>query len=211
MPGLEQPRTPHLRAGVIAAVATLALDQASKLWLLYVFDLGNLGAVKVTPFFDLVLAWNQGISFGWFQNDGPTAQIVLMAIKVVAVVVLAVDYGHLRDRRPTLGTLTGFRGGRQVEPVPDGSCDVTAHVAMDAVASAAGRPYRLMTQRAALQALGIDGARPPLDLARTDPAGYLRALATASAAAELIEPAGLGGHWWLLHTVGIDLRGSMVA
>jgi SAM-dependent MidA family methyltransferase len=124
---------------------------------------------------------------------------------------LAVDYGHLRDRRPAFGTLTGFRGGRQVEPIPNGSCDVTAHVAMDAVASAAGRPYRLMTQRAALRALGIDGARPPLDLARADPAGYLRALSTASAAAELIEPAGLGGHWWLLHTIGIDLRGSMVA
>ena len=45
------------------------LDQASKLWLLYVFDIGHRGTVRVTPFFDLVLAWNIGISFGWFQND----------------------------------------------------------------------------------------------------------------------------------------------
>ena len=45
------------------------IDQASKLWLLYVFDLAHRGAVRVTPFFDLVLAWNVGISFGWFQND----------------------------------------------------------------------------------------------------------------------------------------------
>ena len=45
------------------------LDQASKLWLLYVFDIARRGAVKVTPFFDLVLAWNVGISFGWFQSD----------------------------------------------------------------------------------------------------------------------------------------------
>jgi hypothetical protein len=37
--------------------------------------------------------------------------------------------------------------------------------------------------------------------------GYLRALSTASAAAELLDPAGLGGHWWLLHGVGIDPRG----
>ncbi|GAA0545003.1 SAM-dependent methyltransferase [Paractinoplanes ferrugineus] len=123
---------------------------------------------------------------------------------------LAVDYGHFRDARPTHGTLTGFRAGRQVLPVPDGSCDVTAHVAMDAVAVAAGIPYQMSTQREALKALGIDGARPPLDLARSDPAGYVRALAAAGAAAELIEPAGLGGHWWLLHTVGIDARGSML-
>ncbi|HEU4349402.1 MAG TPA: SAM-dependent methyltransferase [Actinoplanes sp.] len=123
---------------------------------------------------------------------------------------LAVDYGHLRDHRPPHGTLTGFRGGRQVPPVPDGSCDITAHVAMDSAAGAAGTPYRLTSQRTALKALGVDGARPPLDLARTDPPAYLRALSAASAAAELIDPAGLGGHWWLLHTLGTGHRGSMV-
>jgi signal peptidase II len=88
--GVAQPRTPYLRAGIIAAVVTLVLDQASKLWLLYVFELGQRGAVKVTPFFDLVLAWNVGISFGWFQSDSQLAQIALMAIKAVAVVVLAI-------------------------------------------------------------------------------------------------------------------------
>nr|WP_296071848.1 SAM-dependent methyltransferase [uncultured Actinoplanes sp.] len=123
---------------------------------------------------------------------------------------LAVDYGHLRDARPRFGTLTAFRGGRQVTPVPDGSCDVTAHVAIDAVAAAAGVPYEITRQREALRALGVDGARPPLDLARTDPAGYLRALSAAGAAAELTDPAGLGGHWWLLHTIGIDAHGSML-
>jgi signal peptidase II len=80
----------HVRLGMIAAAITLVLDQASKFWLVRVFDIAHRGTVKLTPFFDLVLAWNQGISFGWFQNDGPTAQIVLMAIKVVAVVVLGV-------------------------------------------------------------------------------------------------------------------------
>jgi SAM-dependent MidA family methyltransferase len=123
---------------------------------------------------------------------------------------LAVDYGHLRSTRPPHGTLTGFRDGRQVAPVPDGSCDVTAHVAVDAAASAAGTAYTLVPQRDALRALGVDGGRPPLDLARTDPAGYLRALSAAGAAAELTERAGLGGHWWLLHTVGMDPRATML-
>jgi hypothetical protein len=68
----------------------------------------------------------------------------------------------------------------------------------------------MVRQREALKALGIDGARPPLDRASTDPVGYVRALAAAGAAAELIEPSGLGGHWWLLHTVGIEERGSML-
>ncbi|MGN9767634.1 SAM-dependent methyltransferase [Micromonospora sp. SD12] len=121
---------------------------------------------------------------------------------------LAVDYGHLRDGRPVDGTLTGYRGGRQVPPVPDGSCDVTAHVAMDSVASAGARvarcAYDLGSQREALRALGADGGRPPLSLAVGDPAGYVRALAAASAVTELTDPAGLGGHWWLRQPVGVD-------
>jgi signal peptidase II len=80
----------QLRPGVIAALAALLLDQATKLWLLFVFDIAHRGAVKLTPFFDLVLAWNVGISFGWFQSDSQLAQIALMAIKTVAVIVLAI-------------------------------------------------------------------------------------------------------------------------
>jgi signal peptidase II len=82
--------TSRLRPGVIAAIAVLVLDQASKFWLLFGFDIARHGVVRVTPFFDLVLAWNVGISFGWFQNDSPTAQIVLMTTKAVAVIVLAI-------------------------------------------------------------------------------------------------------------------------
>jgi SAM-dependent MidA family methyltransferase len=116
---------------------------------------------------------------------------------------LAVDYGHLRADRPALGSLTGYRGGRQVPPVADGSCDLTAHVAVDSLAHASDG--RLLRQRTALHALGVDGARPPLALAGTDPAGYLRALAGAGEAAELTDPAGLGAHWWLLCPVGTAL------
>lgn len=128
--------------------------------------------------------------------------------KIDRGLALAVDYGHLRESRPVDGTLTGYRGGRQVPPVPDGSRDVTAHVAMDSVASAGERvarcAYALGSQREGLRALGADGGRPPLSLAANDPAGYLRALAAASAVAELTDPAGLGGHWWLRQPVGID-------
>src|SRR4051794_12949267 len=80
----------QLRPGVIAALVALVLDQASKLWLLFVFDIAHRGATRVTPFFDLVLAWNVGISFGWFQSESQLAQIALMIIKAVAVIVLAV-------------------------------------------------------------------------------------------------------------------------
>jgi signal peptidase II len=109
--------TSHLRPGVIAALAVLALDQASKLWLLFVFDIAHRGAVKVTPFFDLVLAWNVGISFGWFQSDSQVAQIILMLIKAVAVVVLAIWMTRSRALIATvaLGLIMGGAIGNAID------------------------------------------------------------------------------------------------
>jgi signal peptidase II len=109
--------TSPVRAGIIAAIVTLVLDQASKLWLLFVFDIAHRGAVKVTPFFDLVLAWNIGISFGWFQSDSPAAQIALMLIKAVAVVVLAIWMARSRTLLATvaLGLIIGGAIGNAID------------------------------------------------------------------------------------------------
>ena len=57
-----------MRYGVIAAVVTLVLDQASKFWLVQVFDIAHRGAVKLTPFFDLVLAWNRASASAGFRT-----------------------------------------------------------------------------------------------------------------------------------------------
>ena len=107
----------HLRPGVIAALAVLALDQASKLWLLFVFDLAHRGAVKVTPFFDLVLALNTGISYGWFQNEGAAGQLILLAVKVVAVIVLAIWMARSQSRLATcaLGLIIGGAIGNAID------------------------------------------------------------------------------------------------
>ncbi len=113
---------------------------------------------------------------------------------------VAVDYAHTADTRPPFGTLTGFREGRGTTPVPDGSRDITAHVALDACALPGGRVLR---QREALHAMGVTGARPPLTLASTDPAAYVRALAGAGEAAELTAAGGLGDFGWLVQPVGI--------
>ncbi|MET9964940.1 SAM-dependent methyltransferase [Streptomyces sp. NPDC006356] len=113
---------------------------------------------------------------------------------------VAVDYAHTASTRPPFGTLTGFREGRETAPVPDGSCDITAHVALDACALPGAR---LLSQRDALRTLGITGVRPPLELASTRPAEYVRALATAGEAAELTATGGLGDFGWLVQPVGI--------
>jgi SAM-dependent MidA family methyltransferase len=124
-------------------------------------------------------------------------------------VAVAADYGHLKESRPGCGTLTGYLEGRAVPAIPDGSRDITAHVALDACAEAgraagAGETV-LTTQRTALRALGLDARRPPLALAASDPEGYAAALCRASQDAELVDVAGLGGFGWLAQAVGTHL------
>ena len=127
---------------------------------------------------------------------------------------VAVDYAHDRDSRPATGTLTGYRAGRQVPPVPDGSCDITSHVALDACAaagSAAGATSTVLTtQRAALRALGVRREQPPHLLAGADPAAYLAALVEAGEAAEVTASDGLGSFGWLVQAVGIPVPEALV-
>ncbi len=124
-------------------------------------------------------------------------------------VAVAADYGHVKTARPCCGTLTGYLEGRAVPALPDGSRDITAHVALDACAAAgttAGASGTVLTtQRAALRELGLDARRPPPALAASDPEGYARALCQASRDAELLDAEGLGGFGWLIQAVGMAL------
>jgi SAM-dependent MidA family methyltransferase len=128
-------------------------------------------------------------------------------------VAVAVDYAHRRADRPRDGSLTGYRDGRQVPPVPDGSCDITSHVALDACAAAGtaagATATALTTQRAALHALGLSSRRPPREHAVRDPVAYLAALSRAGEAAELTDPDGLGGFGWLVQSAGLPLPGPL--
>jgi SAM-dependent MidA family methyltransferase len=127
------------------------------------------------------------------SRDAAWADVVGRVTRGIAV---AVDYGHTREDRPPFGSLRSYRDGREVDVLADGSRDVTAHVAVDAVAAAAGGQLR--RQREALRGLGVDGSRPDLDRATSDPAGYVRALAGATEAAELTARGGLGDFWWVV-------------
>ena len=128
-------------------------------------------------------------------------------------VAVCIDYAHtLPEREAGLwrsGTLTGYRDGRQVAPVPDGTCDLTAHVAIDAVEAAGfvggASASLLLDQRTALRSLGLRGARPDVSLARSDPSGYLHGLSVAGQEAELIDRDGLGAFCWLVQAVDTEV------
>ncbi|MCX5212207.1 SAM-dependent methyltransferase [Kitasatospora sp. NBC_00240] len=153
--------------------------------------------------------WPAGEPGDFVELGGPRDAAWAGAVgSLAAGLAVAVDYAHTAGRRPPFGTLTGFRDGREASPVPDGSRDITAHVALDA-AAVPGVHSLWTTQREALRALGVSGARPPLALASSDPAAYLRALGGAGEAAELTDPAGLGAFGWLAQAVRIPVPRSL--
>jgi signal peptidase II len=111
------------RIGVAVALLAAAADQAVKLWLLDVFDLPGRGRVALTPFLDLVLAWNTGISYGLFQHMGPLGQLALFALKLVAVVLLGIWLARTGSRLSAvaLGLIIGGAIGNAIDRLVHGA------------------------------------------------------------------------------------------
>jgi signal peptidase II len=75
-----------MRSGVRMLLLVLALDQGSKWYFLQVSDLPYFQPISVTPFFDLVMVWNKGISFGMFSSQNQP--YLLIALSAVIVFIL---------------------------------------------------------------------------------------------------------------------------
>ena len=132
---------PLTRFGLVVARSPARSDQASKLWLLFVFDLANRGIVHLTPFLDLVLTWNTGISYGLFPQESDFGRYVLLALKAAAVLVLWVWLAraelaahragarpHHRGRDRQCHRPARLRGGCRLRAVPHHDTGVQFHL-----------------------------------------------------------------------------------
>jgi signal peptidase II len=74
--------------GLLVAAAVLVADQLSKWWILGLMlpRPAVEQVVRVLPFFDLVLVWNRGVSFGLF-NNGSGANAVVFSLLAAAIVL----------------------------------------------------------------------------------------------------------------------------
>ncbi len=73
-------------AGMMIATITIACDQLSKWWVLDGMGLASRPPIEVTSFFNLVLVWNHGISFGMLS--GQRLPLLLIALAVIVVLIL---------------------------------------------------------------------------------------------------------------------------
>jgi hypothetical protein len=143
---------------------------------------------------------------GMWWPDGDRAEVgssrdtawasLVRSLVPVGGQALMVDYGHERGARPPEGTLAAYRAGRLVPPLALPDRNLTAHVAVDAVA-AAGERAGARTVFRCRQAQALADLLPP----PVPAADALGELAATSRRAALTSPRTWGSHWWLLQEV----------
>jgi signal peptidase II len=95
--------------GLVIAALTLAIDQGHKYWMLGPFDIASRQPVRFGPYLDLVLAWNRGISYGWFSQDTALGKwlLVALALGVAGFLVSWLVKAHTWLSGVALGVLIG--------------------------------------------------------------------------------------------------------
>lgn len=73
--------------GLSLAFLVVVLDQLSKYVIMNIV-LGDLVGINYTNFFNLVKAWNKGVSFSMFDNNNPYGPYILAAVSIAIVVFL---------------------------------------------------------------------------------------------------------------------------
>jgi signal peptidase II len=102
-------------------IATLVLlaDQLHKAWMLYVYDIGAKGTVTLTPFFDLVLVWNQGVSYGLLAQRTELGRWGLILFAFAAVIALVVWLARITSplAAAAIGLIIGGAVGNAVDRI----------------------------------------------------------------------------------------------
>jgi signal peptidase II len=108
--------------GLGVAVLTLLADQAYKAWMLHVYDIKVRSPVVLTPFFDLVLVWNQGISYGLLPQESAIGRWGLILFAFGASLALAVWLA--RQSSPlaaaSIGLIIGGAVGNAIDRIVHG-------------------------------------------------------------------------------------------
>ncbi len=114
-------RSRYVRLGVAAALLVLALDQASKAWVLYGLDLPRTGPIVLLPVLDLTMVWNRGVTFGLLTGFGAGesqwGHLVLAAVALAVVVALSIWLRRAETRLVAIaiGAIAGGAVGNVVD------------------------------------------------------------------------------------------------
>ena len=103
----------------LTAILGFAIDQISKLYVVFWLDLINLQEIDVfAPFLNFRMAWNYGVNFGLFsgQSEVQRTALILIALGISAVVAFwAIRQGSGRLTPVAAGLLIGGALGNALD------------------------------------------------------------------------------------------------
>src|SRR4029077_16281212 len=105
--------------GLGIAALTLIFDQAHKAWMLYVYDIGAKGTVRLAPFFDLILVWNQGVSYGLLPQRSELGRWGLIVFAFASAIALIVWLARVTSplAAACLGLIIGGAIGNAIDRI----------------------------------------------------------------------------------------------
>lgn len=110
--------------GLVVALVVIAADQASKAWILGFFaDRAGEPVATVTPFFNLVLTGNRGMSFGLFNTNAAmnTAVFTVLAVAIVIALLVWLRRANNPMIRLALGMIIGGAIGNVIDRLMRGA------------------------------------------------------------------------------------------
>ena len=105
-----------LRLGLLVAVPVVLLDLLTK-WLVLAEFMESPRTIVVTGFFNLVLVWNRGVSFGMFNVDSAWGPIILSGLAIVISICLVIWLRRVAS--PLVATAIGLVLGGAIGNVID--------------------------------------------------------------------------------------------
>jgi signal peptidase II len=109
--------------GASVALAAGAADQLFKSWAIEVLQSSPVQKIVLAPYFDMVMAWNRGISYGLLRQDGDFGRWILVAVSLGAAVALAIWIAQQESRLPalSLGLIIGGAVGNAIDRIRFGA------------------------------------------------------------------------------------------
>ena len=116
---MSKPQKIHLFGlGFGLAMVTVALDQLSKWWVVNLI-MKPPAVVEVGPFFNLVLGYNRGVSFGMFGSDSELGRWLLTALAILIIFALIIWLFRIEKLRLAcaLGLIIGGAIGNVIDRI----------------------------------------------------------------------------------------------
>jgi signal peptidase II len=109
--------------GLAIAAVTAAADQVDKAWMIGHFASSQQKSIAVAPFFDIVLIWNRGVSYGLFPQNSDLGRWTLVAVSFAAAIALTIWLASIRARLAAtcVGLIIGGAIGNAVDRIQYGA------------------------------------------------------------------------------------------